>query len=44
MLPVGLRHSDVSNEHPEMIQKILSHLNEKAIKKTVVISGGDMYF
>ncbi|MFT6284840.1 MAG: hypothetical protein ACJAXM_001315 [Arenicella sp.] len=32
MLPAGLRNSDVSNEHPDVIQKILSHLNEKAKK------------
>jgi hypothetical protein len=27
--PAGVRHREVSNEHPLVIQKILSHLNAK---------------
>jgi hypothetical protein len=29
MLPARVRHRDVSNAHPLVIQKILSHLNTK---------------
>ena len=29
MLPARVRHRDVPNEHPLVIQKILSHLNTK---------------